>query len=243
VDRHIRGTAPSQTDGSATLRDQRALFTKNRPRSLLPSRASMTAAGCPHRTDRVSCRGSRTARGDGMRQRPWSARGRRARSPCHAPSSGGVVRAARDWRRVPAMGAVRKAAPGATQDRPRSVPDERLQVIVGWWLWLASSDGCLCPSGEPSGWSATVQAAAPRLAWSWRRICGKIVRQIHLRRSKLCRRISVKPSAKPTLVRTQHLPPAKPQLRPSTRTIRHAESARSGPPHVPPVLPGHHRPT
>lgn len=66
-------------DGSATLRDQRAfIFTKNRPRSLLPSRASMTAVGYLYRTDRVSCRGSRTARGDGMRQRTWSARGRRA---------------------------------------------------------------------------------------------------------------------------------------------------------------------
>jgi hypothetical protein len=48
---------------------------------------------------------------------------------------------------------------------------------------------------------------------------------------------SVKPSAKPTLVRTQHLPPAKPQLRPSMRTIRDAESARSGPPHVRPGPP------
>jgi hypothetical protein len=36
---------------------------------------------------------------------------------------------------------------------------------------------------------------------------GKVVRQMHLRRSEACRRISVKPSAKPTLVRTQHLPP------------------------------------
>src|ERR1039457_3660199 len=112
------------------------------------------------------------------------------------------------------MGAVRKAAPGATQDQPRSVPDEGLQVIVGWWLWLASSDGGPCPYGEPSGWSATVQAATPRLPSSWRRICGKIVRQIHLRRSKVGRRISVKPPAKATLVRTQHLPPAKPQVRP-----------------------------
>jgi hypothetical protein len=46
--------------------------------------------------------------------------------------------------------------------------------------------------------------------------------------------LSVKPSARPTLVRTQHLPPAKPQLRPSARTIRRAESARSGPPRVRP---------
>ncbi len=79
VEGHIRGTAPSQTDGSATLRDQRAfIFTKNRPRSLLPSRASITAAGYLHRTDRVSCRGGRTAPGDVIRRRTWSARGRRA---------------------------------------------------------------------------------------------------------------------------------------------------------------------
>ena len=50
-------------------------------------------------------------------------------------------------------------------------------------------------------------------------------------------RLAVKPSAKPTLVRTQHLPPAKPQLRSSTRTIRDAESARSGPPRVRPGPP------
>jgi hypothetical protein len=49
--------------------------------------------------------------------------------------------------------------------------------------------------------------------------------------------LSVKPSAKPTLVRTQHLPPAKPQLRPVRETIRHGESARSGPPRVPPGPP------
>ena len=36
---------------------------------------------------------------------------------------------------------------------------------------------------------------------------------VRLRSSQTCWRISVKPSAKPTLVRTQHLPRAKPQAR------------------------------
>jgi hypothetical protein len=36
---------------------------------------------------------------------------------------------------------------------------------------------------------------------------GKVVPHARFRRSKACRRISVRPSAKPTLVRTQHLPP------------------------------------
>ena len=60
---------------------------------------------------------------------------------------------------------------------------------------------------------------------------------VRLRSPQACWRISVKPSAKPTLVRTQHLPPAKPQLRPSTQTIRDAESARSGAPRVRPGPP------
>jgi len=49
-------------------------------------------------------------------------------------------------------------------------------------------EGCRAAGGEYAGKS-----------------CGKV----RLRRSKACRRISVKPSAKPTLVRTQHLPPCK----------------------------------
>ena len=94
MDRHIRRTAPSQADLRRSVTSGQAfIFTKNRPRSLLPSRASMTAVGYLHRTDRASCRGSRNAPGDVYAAANLVCSRQARRSPCRARSSAGVVQA------------------------------------------------------------------------------------------------------------------------------------------------------
>jgi hypothetical protein len=105
---HARMSPPRSLSRTAAsrLRDPHQDHLPVRPRSLLPSRASMTAMGCLHRTDQVLCRGSRKRRQRcyaespaGSPQAPQSLSSRSLRRPVRSRPL--------DVRECP-MGAVRK---------------------------------------------------------------------------------------------------------------------------------------
>jgi hypothetical protein len=68
-----------------------------------------------------------------------------------------------------------------------------------WWLLMSAGRAFWLAGGRAGCRAAVLRPASGEYA-------GKSCSKMRLHRSKACRWISVKPSAKPTLVRTQHLP-------------------------------------